>query len=197
MNRSDKMNHAFEAYKQHEAQLFRHMCCSLEVLDWRQPGMRNYAVRYVFDGDGEAIYISGDLGDAVVYPTWPATLEDTVAAVASPYRGVKERYFLEKVKTASDRYEYDRDEAISYIKSHISDIDDDDLDTVMLDWNDCWGLERIGNGAAETLAAYDDDYWEWIGDAGRSIDQRVYLWLVGMCMAWEQLTNNRQERETK
>lgn len=192
MTRNEKIDHAFEHFNEHKAQR-QTSGIGIEVVDWRRPGTREYAIRFVFDREGGAIYITGDLGEAVAYPTWPATLEDTAKAVASRWHCVNERYFLEKVKAASDRYEYDRDEAIADIRHFAPDISDDDLDDVMHDFDERWGMERISDGAAEKLAGHDGDYWEWIAGAGRSIALRVYLWLVGLAMAWEQLNNDKQE----
>lgn len=191
MTRSDKLNHAFEVFKTHKA-LYSKCGEGIEILHWTQLTTRHYALRYVFDLNGRAIYITGDLGEAVVCPTWRATFEDTVKAITSRHHCVNEQYFLEKVKTASyiyqnDRREYDRDDAIAEIKSRLPDIKEEDVEEIMLDYSTFKGFAFMSGRTVKILFAYDKKYISWIFDAGKSIDMRVYLWLVGLAMAWEQL----------
>ena len=72
--RNREIKDAFKAFAEHQATLKQYG--ELEILDWRRPGTGWYRVRYVFDREGNRIYISGDLGEAVVWPTWPATLAE-------------------------------------------------------------------------------------------------------------------------
>ena len=103
--------HAFEAFKNHKATLSD--LGTIQVLDWSEPGTVHYRVRYVFDLNGGRIYISGDLGAAVVNPTWYPTFAATYHSVADRENpiDVNEGYFLQKVEASSDRYVYDRDAA--------------------------------------------------------------------------------------
>lgn len=194
--RDDKINHAFESFAEHRATLTRYYG-GLEVLDWRKPGTIHYRVRYIFDREGNRINISGDLGEAVVCPTWPATLANTCANVCRGDRDVNEGYFLEKVRATSDRYDYDQVAAAAEVKERCPDIDEWDLDTVMNDFDDDYGLRHIGDHARGILDDIDPDYWEWIGSAGRSVSTRIYLWLVGMKMALQQIQSKGKEGGAK
>ena len=69
--REDKIAHAYKVFAEHKAEL--KVSDNMQIVDWRKPGAGCYRVRYVFDQEGGRIYISGDLGEAVVEPTWPAT----------------------------------------------------------------------------------------------------------------------------
>lgn len=183
--REQKIAHAYKAFAEHKAELKD--LGGIQILDWRVPGEVWYRMRYVFDREGGRIYISGDLGEAVVQPTWPATFGATCGAVCGGRSIVNEHYFLEKVRASSDRYEFDRDEAEKAVRENCPGIDEDDLETVMSDFDDRWGLVHIERKALEILEGFDRDYWEWFTRAGRSVDGRVYLWLVGLKMAWEAL----------
>lgn len=183
--REEKIAHAFKSFAEHKAELKD--LGSIQILNWQQPGTVWYRIRYVFDREGGRIYISGDLGEAVVQPTWPATFETTHNTLCGGTRVVNEGYFLEKVRATSDRYEYDRDEAEKVVKENCPEIDEDDLETVMDDFYDDWGLRHLGDGARQILDKFDEDCWEWFPTAGQSIHGRIYLWLVGLKMAYEMI----------
>lgn len=183
--REQKIAHAYKAFAEHKAEL--KVSGNMQIVDWRKPGTGCYRVRYVFDQEGGRIYISGDLGEAVVQPTWPATFGATCGAVCGGTYIVNEHYFLEKVRASSDRYEYDREEAEKAVREKCPGIDEDDLETVMSDFDDRWGLAHIERTACNVLEGFDRDYWEWFTTAGQSVDGRIYLWLVGLKMAWEAL----------
>ncbi len=183
--REKEIAHAFKSFVEHKAELKD--LGSIQILNWQKPGTVWYRIRYVFDREGGRIYISGDLGEAVVWPTWPATFGATCGAVCGGTYIVNEHYFLEKVVTSSDRYEYDREEAEKAVRENCPGIDEDDLEIVMSDFVDSWGLAHIESEARDILEGFDRDYWEWFTTAGRSVDGRIYLWLVGLKMAWEAL----------
>lgn len=180
--REEKIAHAYKEFAEHRAKLKD--LGNMQILDWHKPGTGCYRVRYVFDPEGGRIYISGDLGEAVVAPTWPATFEATCGNVCGGASNVNEGYFLEKVKATSDGFVYDRDEAERTVKENCPGIDEEDLETVMSDFDDQWGLRHIEEKSREILEGFDRDYWEWFTSAGQSIDGRIYLWLVGLKMAW-------------
>lgn len=183
--REKEIAHAFKSFAEHKAELKD--LDSIQILNWQKPGTVWYRIRYVFDREGGRIYISGDLGEAVVWPTWPATFGATCGAVCGGKRVVNEGYFLEKVRATSDRYVYDRDEAEKVVKENCPEIDEDDLETVMEDFNDDWGLRHLGDRARRILNDFDEDCWEWFPTAGQSIHGRIYLWLVGLKMAWDMI----------
>ena len=191
--RNREIKDAFKSFAEHQATLKQYG--ELEILDWRRPGTGWYRVRYVFDRESNRIYISGDLGEAVVWPTWPATLANTCINVCSGKWEVNECYFLEKVAATSNRYVWDKAEAEAEVKNRCPDIDEWDLEMVMEDFDDRCGLTHIGDRARGILNDIYSEYWEWIGDAGRSISGRVYLWLIGMKMAWQQIQSKGNESE--
>ena len=185
--REQKIAHAYKAFAGHKAELKN--LDGIQILNWQKPGTGWYRIRYVFDREGGRIYISGDLGEAVVQPTWPATFETTHNTLCGGTYVVNEGYFLEKVRATSDKYEYDRDEAEKMVKERCEGIEEEEdaLERVMESFDNRWGLAHPSDLACQILGDYDEDYWEWISRAGQSIDGRIYLWLVGLKMAWEML----------
>lgn len=187
----------------------------IEVLDWRKPDEVSYAMRIVFDNErGGRMYISGDLGEAVVYPTCPSTLADVAKCFTSRKKDgsldINESYFLEKVRATSDRWTWGREEFVEDFKEKISPCleeggcEDFDVDEFL--------EERLGevngdfliygedglhvdsdNGVSfdswveDELRKVDIDFREWIYDCGKRLHPRIVLWLVGIRLAWEQV----------
>lgn len=86
----------------------------LDILDFQIPGKIEYYLRMVFDHGNShtsAVYISGDLGEAVVYPTCTPTLEGMANCFTCRRQNgtidINESYFIEKIKTASNLYTFD------------------------------------------------------------------------------------------
>lgn len=169
----------------------------IQILDWRMAsGDCWYHVRYLFDPKGGTITISGDLGWAVVVPTWRADFQSTVSV------GVNPHYFLEKVRATSDRYEYDREEVEKGLTEKFKELREEwseekkedwfddleyDVDNVMSCFDHAEGFKLCDATAIKTLNFYDDRYYEWLYSLGRHYHGRIWLWLVGLKMANEQL----------
>ena len=64
-NKKDRIDQAKKNFRNHKAK-FKQFD-GISTLDWRNiDGSSNYYVRYVFDEDKGCLYITGDLGSAVV-----------------------------------------------------------------------------------------------------------------------------------
>lgn len=188
-----------------------------DVLDWKIPNTIQYWVRMVFDherDDTRAVYITGDLGEAVVYPICAATLEGM--AKCFTFRGdngeiyVREHYFLEKIKTANSLYDWDvkylqsdlRDE---FVQRYGKDADQDELDEFFEEFCDGYYIDDVyvdeggvhigGSGARDALSDIFHDYEEWVWKCGRRIDDRVIYWLVAMRLAYEKLEKGEHDKE--
>lgn len=174
----------------------------IEILDFRRPNSVEYALRVVFDDErGGRVYISGDIGEAVVYPTCRAKLKDMVLCFTMrDEKGcldVREGYFLEKVKATSDRYVWDTEGFKSDFRAHCKEygIDEDVAEDFLNDNMDSYGgIEingdygiRVDGYVADKIREIDEDYGEWFFDCGKRINPRIVMWLVGMRLAWEQL----------
>lgn len=179
----------------------------IDVLDFRRPDTICYALRVVFDHQrGQRVYITGDLGEAVVYPTCPATLEDMAECFTSR-RGdgsisVNWGYFLEKVRATSDRWCWTYDRFWEDFKEHCEEngLDGDDF---IDDHEECYWEQSVGidtergvtlsEKAKEELHYIDPDFAGWVYDCGKMVSPRVILWLVALRLAYEAVEKAREE----
>jgi hypothetical protein len=200
----DAIESAVRAFKNHEARYVRGE--SFDVLDWKKPGTIMYWVRMVFDHDTNAVYITGDLGEAIVHPTCDASLSGMATCFTYNRSGgmvdVNEQYFLEKVKTGSCLYdwgmgEFQEDLRERFVQEYGEDEDQGRLDEFFEEYCDsyCSGIE-VDNGvhftdslAKDALEEIFPDYEEWIWECGQRVNQRVVFWLVAMRLAYEQVKN--------
>lgn len=162
----------------------------IEILDWKDAnGSKSYHVRYIFDKVGKTIVISGDLGAAVVKPTWEATLEKTIRI------GIDPKYFLEKCEATSDNYTYYRSEAEEEARQYLEKIAVNDktgfftvitvdkfLSKLMSDFSIYDGF-RPSTVLSDALSNIDPEWREWLYWCGKRVHPRVIMWLVGLQMA--------------
>lgn len=190
-------------FKDHKAVLTKHG--DLEVLNWRKEGTYCYAVRYVFDGD--KMYITGDIGEALFWLTWKADVHS--------FNGISTDYFMEKMRAFSDeRYDFNSKQAKERLEEWKNEIlddkyldtEDDDreefIDTMdeLIDEVDNCNSESMWAGIVNSesyndfISEYDCDYWEWIYNIGNSVPARIYGYIVGLQMASEQLKESEVEQ---
>lgn len=191
-----------QAFEHHRPTLTRYGD-GIEVLDFRAPNTGMYAVRIVFDNQcGSRLYISGDLGYAVVVPTCDATLRDVAECFTSRKENgtvfVDWDYFLEKVRASSDKYEYHhdafKDDFMEMCRE--DDIEDDEAESFLDEHFEPWygGVSFDSrNGASlndEARAALSDmapSFSAWLADCGRRVSARVLLWLLAIRLSVEML----------
>lgn len=197
MNREQKIKQTIREgwFKNHKATLTQHG--DLQILDWREPGTCEYAVRFVFDG--YKMYISGDIGEAVFCLTWKAD--------AHSFNGISTDYFMEKMSAySSTRYDFDSDEAKKSLQEWKNELlenkefkDEFEKEEFMDNINglieavegcsseDEWAYEYVNGEYNDFISEEDPDYWEWIYHIGRVIPYRIYGYIVALQMASEQL----------
>ena len=186
-NSRDHFKNFIAAFRQYDG---------ISVLDWRnRDGSSEYYVRYVFDEDKNRLYISGDLGDAVVGLTEKATLESL-----SGYINMVD-YFVGKIRCSTDKYYYDPELAESELKDRLLDdagLTEEEIydrETLIkelleiLDLNGGWKFEGC-DVTLEELREIDEDYVKWIYGTGKTVAWRVILWLVGLNMAYGQVKDS-------
>jgi hypothetical protein len=164
------------------------------VIDWRKAdGSGNYYVNYIIDKKRGSLIISGDLGDCIA--TWynPNSVHNITEYTRDIY------YFIGKFQCSSDRFNWDEDDIIDDIEEELKDsgvdFDDDDFKDDWEEFQDeapnyvnAHGFFPNGE-VAEFLDKYlGDDWWEGSSSWGRTVDPRVYLWVAGLNMAVDQLT---------
>ena len=193
-----KVADAVRYFRDNRATLTRHG--PFEVLDWRRPDTVVCSVRIVFDiGYPNAAYIRGDLGEAIIRPTCKAALADMASCFT--HRGengdlkVKCGYFMEKIATASDRYEWSREAFVEDFKGRCEEYGLIPPEDFMDELGDYFSPVEffddkppvISRDAQRDLEEMDRDYWEWIYDCGKRVSSRVIAWLVALRLAAEQL----------
>ena len=189
--------HAMSAFKRHRATY--KVQDGIDTLEFRNPDSICYSLRVVFDHErGNSVYICGDIGEAVIYPTCPATLKGMAECFTSRDENgsihVNWGYFLEKVRAASDRYCWDYDTFIQDFKEHCREKGIDSADEFIEEntgiWNDGVDVDNVKGitlsyNAKHDLEEMDSDYWEWVYDCGKRVSMRVILWLVALRLAYE------------
>lgn len=174
----------------------------IEVLDFRKPGTFFYGFRAVFDrGCANNVYISGDIGEAVVYPTCEASLGGMAECFTSRGRdgGVRVNcgYFLEKVCASSDRYVWSREDFLEDFKEKCRGLDEErkgrewiknHLDAFYpgVEVDTLRGV-TLDDDAKSDLREINYEYHYWVYECGRRVSVRVILWLLAMRLAWEAL----------
>ena len=173
----------------------------IDALDYRRPGTVCYSLRVVFDhARGSRVYISGDLGEAVVYPTCDATLCGMAKCFTSRDKAgglnVNWGYFLEKVRATSDSYCWDEESFAHDFKEHCDEygltIAEEFLENHMDRWGGGIDVDSrdgvtLSDDTKFDLHEIDCDYREWVYDCGKRVSARVILWLVALRLAYEAL----------
>lgn len=197
MNRDKKIIKEIREYwfKDHKAELIR--CGDITILNWRNPNSYSYYVRYVFDGN--KIYISGDIGEAVFNLTWKADINS--------FTDLSLGYFLSKMSTClNGKIDYDGEEAKRSLiewKNELleeKEFDDDEdkeefIETIaeIIDAAescssyDEWAWQYCNGEYYDFISENDPDYCEWIYNVGNVIPYHNYAFLEGLKMASEQL----------
>lgn len=196
-NRKKQIEQAKKNFRNHKA-TFKQFD-GISTLDWRnKDGSSNYYIRYVFDEEKGCLYITGDLGSAVVRLTEKSMLESLSSYINSI------GYFLGKILCSTDKYVYDLELARDQLKQRLIIPDEeyederlDELQVLVSDTLECFeelnGF-NLSDDVKERLSKEDADYWEWIYDIGKDVDIRVILWLVGLEMAYNQICKKNNNK---
>ncbi len=189
MEKEKALAHAKERFSEHIA--VYHDYGNIATLDWAKPGHIEYRIRYIFDKERNVLSISGDLGEAVAYPTCKVDLEHCAMAFQSV------DYFAEKIRASSDMFVYDEREAEDELRKELlsSDLSEEERDDredlvnrILENYTYDHGVGILDDETSNDLNRIDPDAFEWIGTVGRSYALLVYLWMYGLQMAWEQVS---------
>lgn len=115
MNREDLEKELREEwFKDHKAKLEK-LSEDVSILTWRAPGTSSYYVRYVFDYN--KIYITGDLGDAILKIYDKVDLEKAASF---------DIYYFHKKLTAmeEEKWSFNEDKAINRLYEEIKEIEE-------------------------------------------------------------------------
>ena len=202
----DVIKKAVESFSGHKA-TYKELD-GVDTLEFRRPYEIFYSLRVVFDHErGKSVYICGDIGEAVVYPTCPATLKDMAACFtrrkADGTISVNWGYFLEKVKCSSDRYDWSEEDFVADFKEECEERGIPNAEEFLEEHMNSWdgGIEvdsRKGvtfseRAKRELEEKYDEDFWEWAYDCGKRVSGRVILWLVALRLASEAIEKEKAQ----
>lgn len=195
MNTQERIKEAEKAFANHTANYSK--SGKVAVLDWKNKnGSSNYGVRYVMLDN--VLYISGDLGSAVVQLKERATMPNI-----SRYHL---DYFVKRIECSTDLYDFDPDDAEKEMREYIYNtfeeaeypLEDDEkykIELLIYDLieksaisNEIWfdndaskKLQKIGS-----LTGYWFEESEFL-DFGKSVSDRVIHWYTGFRMAYQNL----------
>lgn len=173
-------------FKDHKAEL--KYLGEIQVLNWKRPGTIVYRVRYVFDGN--MMYISGDLGEAVFWLTWKGHVHS--------FNDVHIQYFAEKLQAYNgDRWNFCSEKAVKRLREWLKDIkeygrdyDHEEMRELFEEARSCGRVQEwtaIVNIRAKFISKLDCDFWEWFYDIGNEYPARLQSYLIGLKMASAQL----------
>ena len=183
-------------FKEHIAILTTHG--DLQVLQWKKPGTICYSCRYVFDGN--KMYISGDIGEAVFWLTWQADVHS--------FNDIHIHYFDEKLNAYSgERKEFNEVKAVARLREWLNDLkeyhtkyDHDEMRELFDNARQCNSHSEwihILHNHDDFISELDQDHYEWTCDCGAEVPMRVKGYLIGLKMASEQLMAAKTEGEIK
>lgn len=170
------------------------------ILDWKNPSTGMYAIQYVLLGN--TLFITGDVGDAVFRMTGPVTLES--------FKSQHIDYFLEKMTAHSgDRWRYNSKQAqidLDNWYTQYGDSEDydlfEELEHLMDDIsNIIRSSESLSEYTHRVYNHYDDEEFEYfdsedfsiIAEFGHTLPDRFNAYLLGLQMAYAQLSSNEKE----
>ena len=173
----------------------------ITVVDFRRMDTNVYAIRYIFAG--RYVYASGDLGCAVFACTWNTNPMD---------EHWKSTWYVFEKLSASDgcKWGFDSDVCKSTLRQMLLEQDEVGEYTVYPDnWTqdqhnlyrllllaaedaqseDHWSfaVQEAEMEAGKSVSILDEDYWEWIGGAGRVMDARIVGIITGLQIIQEKL----------
>ncbi|CRQ98730.1 Uncharacterised protein [Streptococcus equi subsp. equi] len=165
---------------------------TLTIIDYYNPDYDLlYNLRFIFDKKNCTLSISGDFGNLAAQNFY--NLGDYHKTYEHFCNNIG--YFVDKIKSCSRNiYTYDIDKAKSYILEQLLSDDDENkeeisekIDELFEYFSDTQGFQHISDESREWLSSYDSDYWEWIGYAGKTVSNIIYLFLDAYKRAYEYL----------
>lgn len=193
MKETEAIQHAREKFKNHVATYCDYG--NISTLTWAKPGTKEHSIRFVFDREFQTVTITGDLGEAVLWPTCKCDLEHCAKAFGSI------NYFAEKVRTSSNMYIYDEEEAKAELCNRLlhEEVDEQEkvdrenlIDEIMRNFDRWDGVGTLDDDTSNILINVDPDAFELLGSLGRHYHLRVYLWMYALRMAYKQVKEKDQ-----
>lgn len=183
-------------FKEHEA-TYEKLSNDTVVLTFKKPNTNMYYVRYILDKN--ALFITGDIGDAVFCLTEKADLK----TLATDYNN---HYLFSKLRADREAYDFNTEKAIKAFKEYFGceyldteDFDEDEkekynelVDDFIVELRDeCTSSDMLSHILSseyyDRISEFDADCSEWAFDLGKELSWQALGWVVGLKMAYEQL----------
>ncbi|MBP3198096.1 MAG: hypothetical protein J6N21_13970 [Butyrivibrio sp.] len=168
----------------------------LDIITWKNKhGGNDHYIRFVVDKAEGKLYISGDLGSAVVH-VW----DDNMTLEKWSYRSGM--YFLEKIEATSEKPAFDAELFEEDLLDELKENYEEDFEEkraqlmeIIDDLQICCessGIVPDDYLEDEVIELFGDDYWEWFQNCGRRYPSRILMWQTAMQMAVRQLEKGDQ-----
>ena len=178
---------------------------NIKILDFKEPGTKNWQIRFLFEEDYYVLHISGDLGELIAFNYNNMTYERFGSDYVHDLG-----YFESKIRCCSRSiYEYDYEKAKEDLKEHLAEYDwaeemkyssydtmeetrDYETDCIFDDFYTDTGL---GSKAYDRLSEIDADCYEWIGEIGKEDSGILDIYLTAFELAQKQLEETQDNGE--
>ena len=178
---------------------------NIKILDFKEPGTKNWQIRFLFEEDYYVLHISGDLGELIAFNYNNMTYERFGSDYVHDLG-----YFESKIRCCSRSiYEYDYEKAKEDLKEHLAEYDwaeemkyssydtmeetrDYEIDCTFDDFYTDTGL---GSKAYDRLSEIDADCYEWIGEIGKEDSGILDIYLTAFELAQKQLEETQDNGE--
>lgn len=167
-----------ECFKNHKANLIVNMD-TIKVLDWKEDGTSMYWIRYVITNYFMSIH--GDCGSGTFKFTWNPTFKENWK--------ISMDYFLEKMTSSKDKYEWCEEDALADLNEYIASYEDPTNDEIE-EANIVKVAIKNSHGSYNNyinLIYEDCEDPDRYDSFGQRHQVRHQLWLLGLQMASEQL----------
>ena len=178
---------------------------NIKILDFKEPGTKNWQIRFLFEEDHYVLHISGDLGELIAFNYNNMTYERFGSDYVHDLG-----YFESKIRCCSRSiYEYDYEKAKEDLKEHLAEYDwaeemkyssydtmeetrDYEIECIL---DDLYTDTGLGSQAYNRLSEIDADCYEWIGEIGKEESGILDIYLTAFELAQKQLEETQDNGE--
>ena len=170
------------------------------VIDWCSTINDDY-INYIFDKKHSKLNINSSFGDCIA--SWCKSLD--VPTLKSCISNIAQ--FTQKITCATDMYSYSPQNVLNDIQNTIVQKSIDVLNIIETNSVWCDSLDDFWNTIktevyksrctdvflptdtlVKIIQELDVDYYKWLYNCGKRIDDKIYLWSFGFQIACEQLS---------
>lgn len=198
-NKTDIQKHCQHHFSTHKAVLIQDTDRYFAADYRRTDGSSNYYINFIVDKQNGSLIISGDLGNCI--STWfdKVTPKELNRCIRNNCY-----YFVSKMQTSTDKYNYDPDVAYTEIVASLTEegfevpneykylTEEEFFEELReeVQQSYCHNSYKVTEKLYDMMTAVSPDYIESFQFYGRSLDMRIHLWLYAFNEVCEQLLEN-------